>query len=51
VISTLKDGDRYLDACVRTRGRFEHAFGYFLVDYVRVYDLAPNGFSPLARQE
>jgi hypothetical protein len=29
VISTLKDGDRYLDACVRTRGRFEHAFGYW----------------------
>ena len=23
-ISTLKDGDRYLDACVRTRGKFEH---------------------------
>jgi beta-glucanase (GH16 family) len=30
VISTLKDGDRYLDACVRTRGRFEHAFGYYV---------------------
>jgi hypothetical protein len=30
VISTLKDGDRYLDACVRTRGRFEHAQGYYV---------------------
>lgn len=30
VISTLKDGDRYLGGCVRTRGRFEHAFGYYV---------------------
>ena len=29
-ISTLKDGDRYLDACVRTRGKFEHAQGYYI---------------------
>lgn len=29
-ISTLKDGDRYLDACVRTRGKFEHAHGYYV---------------------
>ncbi|NLF68149.1 MAG: glycoside hydrolase family 16 protein [Candidatus Anammoximicrobium sp.] len=28
-ISTLQDGDRYLDACVRTRGKFEHAHGYY----------------------
>jgi beta-glucanase (GH16 family) len=30
VISTLKDGDKYLDACVRTRGKFEHAHGYYV---------------------
>ncbi|MFQ5810386.1 MAG: family 16 glycosylhydrolase, partial [Armatimonadota bacterium] len=30
VISTLKDGDRYIDGCVRTRGKFEHAFGYYV---------------------
>jgi len=29
-ISTLKDGDRYLDACVRTRGKYEHAHGYYV---------------------
>jgi len=29
-ISTLKDGDRCLDACVRTPGRFEHAHGYYV---------------------
>ena len=29
-ICTLKDGDRYLDACVRTRGKFEHAHGYYV---------------------
>jgi len=29
VISALKDGERYLDGCVRTRGKFEHAFGYW----------------------
>ena len=29
-ISTLNDGDRYLDACVRTRGKFEHAHGYYV---------------------
>jgi len=26
-MSTLKDGDRYVDGCVRTRARFEHTFG------------------------
>ncbi len=30
VISTLKDGDKYLDGCVRTRGKFEHAHGYYV---------------------
>ncbi len=30
VISTEKDGDRYIDGCVRTRGRYEKAFGYFV---------------------
>lgn len=29
-IGTLKDGDRYVDGCVRTRGKFEHAFGYYV---------------------
>jgi len=27
---TLKDGDRFVDGCVRTRGKFEHAFGYYV---------------------
>jgi beta-glucanase (GH16 family) len=30
VISTLKKGDKYLDGCVRTRGKFERAFGYYV---------------------
>ena len=30
VISTLKEGDRYIDGCVRTKGKFEHSFGYYL---------------------
>jgi beta-glucanase (GH16 family) len=30
VISTLKEGDRYIDGCVRTRGKFEHSFGYYV---------------------
>jgi beta-glucanase (GH16 family) len=29
-IKTLKEGDKYLDGCVRTRGKFEHAFGYYV---------------------
>ncbi len=29
-IRVLKDGDRYLDACVRTRGKFEHAQGFYV---------------------
>ena len=30
VISTLKEGDKYIDGCVRTKGKFEHAFGYYV---------------------
>lgn len=30
VIKTFKDGDRYVDGCVRTRGKFERAFGYYV---------------------
>ncbi len=30
VMSTLKEGDRFLDACIRTRGKYEHAFGYYV---------------------
>jgi beta-glucanase (GH16 family) len=30
VISTLTEGDKYIDGCVRTRGKFEHAFGYWV---------------------
>jgi beta-glucanase (GH16 family) len=30
VISTLKEGDRYIDGCVKTAGKFEHAFGYYV---------------------
>lgn len=29
VMRTFRDGDRYVDGCVRTLGRFEHAFGYW----------------------
>lgn len=31
VMSTVKEGDKYLDGCIRTRGKFEHAFGYFTI--------------------
>ncbi|MBM4020344.1 MAG: glycoside hydrolase family 16 protein [Planctomycetes bacterium] len=30
VIRTFKEGDKYIDGCVRTLGRFEHAFGYYV---------------------
>lgn len=30
VIHTLKEGDRYIDGCVETRGKFQHTFGYFV---------------------
>lgn len=29
VIKTFKEGDEYYNACVRTRGKYEKAFGYF----------------------
>jgi beta-glucanase (GH16 family) len=30
VIKTFKEGDKYIDGCIRTRGKFEHAFGYYV---------------------
>src|SRR5271157_5511825 len=30
VMRTFKEGDRYIDGCVRTRDKFEHAFGYYV---------------------
>lgn len=30
VMTTRRDGDRYLTGCLRTRGKFEHAFGYWI---------------------
>jgi beta-glucanase (GH16 family) len=30
VMSALKEGNKYLDGCVRTKGKFEHAFGYYV---------------------
>ena len=30
VIDTLKEGGRYIDGCVHTAGKFEHAFGYYV---------------------
>ena len=30
VMSTVEKDGKYLDACVRTRGKFEHAFGYYV---------------------
>jgi beta-glucanase (GH16 family) len=30
VLSMLKDGDQCYDGCVRTIGKFEHAFGYYV---------------------
>ena len=29
-ISTLKEDGKYIDGCVRTQGKFEHAFGYYV---------------------
>jgi beta-glucanase (GH16 family) len=29
-ISTLNEDGRYIDGCVRTRGKFEHTFGYYV---------------------
>ncbi len=30
VIKTFKDGNKFLDACVTTQGKFEHRFGYYV---------------------
>jgi beta-glucanase (GH16 family) len=30
VMRTFKDGDKLVDGCVRTLGKFEHAFGYYV---------------------
>lgn len=30
VMKTFRDGDKLVDGCVRTRGKFEHAFGYYV---------------------
>lgn len=30
VIQTSREGDRIIDGCVRTRGKFAHAFGYYV---------------------
>lgn len=30
VLRTWAEGDRYLSGCVRTQGKFEHAFGYYV---------------------
>jgi beta-glucanase (GH16 family) len=30
VLTTLQEGDRTIDGCVRTRGKYEHSFGYYV---------------------
>jgi beta-glucanase (GH16 family) len=30
LISALRDGEKYVDGCVRTRGKFEHTYGYYV---------------------
>jgi beta-glucanase (GH16 family) len=30
VISTLQDAEKHVDGCVKTTGKFEHAFGYYV---------------------
>jgi beta-glucanase (GH16 family) len=30
VIKTFRDGDKLLDGCITTRGKFEHRFGYYV---------------------
>jgi beta-glucanase (GH16 family) len=30
VINVVKEGDKYIDGCVRTRKKFEHTFGYYV---------------------
>jgi beta-glucanase (GH16 family) len=29
-IRVIREGDKYIDGCVRTKGKFEHAFGYYV---------------------
>ncbi len=29
-IDAFMDGDKFIDGCVRTRGKFEHAYGYYV---------------------
>ena len=29
-MSVLKEGDKFIDGCVRTKGKFEHSFGYYV---------------------
>ncbi len=31
VIRTFREGDRWIDGCVRTLGKFEHTYGYYVV--------------------
>jgi beta-glucanase (GH16 family) len=31
VMRAFHDGERYVDGCIRTRGRFEHTFGYYVI--------------------
>ncbi len=35
VMSVLKDGDKFLDGCVRTKGKFEHALIQAVADIYR----------------
>jgi len=30
VMSTLKEGDKFVDGCLATQGKFEHTFGYYV---------------------
>lgn len=30
LVSVLKDGDKFLDGCINTKGKFEHACGYYV---------------------
>jgi len=30
VIKTYKDGDKVIDGCIVTQGKFEHTFGYYV---------------------
>ncbi|MCR4412684.1 MAG: glycoside hydrolase family 16 protein [Thermoguttaceae bacterium] len=30
VLRAFREGDKFIDGCIRTRGKFEHAFGYYV---------------------